>query len=594
MRNGVLVLGVLAELTVSAGRAGAATTNSFGEYFFPRSPTSGDPMEPEATGYGPSHAYECIYGPPGFNRNYPTGKEWRVFYLRDPAPYAANKSGTVYRQGITYTGSAEDLTSLQYLGLTSSGAHRYRYDVWNANGSLRASCNELVANGAPHFGILQFRGCSTNLEMDCTLKPTTVDGTTDLLSFAIPPYGGAQAPWGDKPLGAWTVPPHAQNVQANQASIVFDFSGYCPTTLLRYATNPLLKGYTEVAPWVSGYCTDGQCHYQAKTTITGLAANTTYYYQVIHPNGCSDTPSPSQRVVSEIGRFQTSGQTAFSFVVYGDARGQNDDPNDFQTHRRIADSAAAFAPKFIIGTGDYGIDGTDGDDLWRFFWRVTPELFRRTTMLFTYGNHEFSGGSGIGNTLWDTFVVPLGTPANPAPDFSYYSYTWGNVHVAMINTEKSIAAGSPQYAWLEHDLRTARATAGIDWIFVASHNPPLSVYGGHSEDSTYRETMKALFNRADICVNGWFAGHNHNLQFLFYDNGMGLHNLPGWVIGGGGAPLTNGYHSSQGLLSWWTKNYGFATVDISGGQSWTLKMRDQYGAQYPTASWTFAPRVCGP
>ena len=58
-------------------------------------------------------------------------------------------------------------------------------------------------------------------------------------------------------------------------------------------------------------------------------------------------------------------------------------------------------------------------------------------------------------------------------DILRYSFDYGLVHFIMMSTESNFTRGSPQYEWLERDLK------GLDrrvtpWIIFAGHRPMYS------------------------------------------------------------------------------------------------------------------------
>ncbi|MFH2098747.1 MAG: metallophosphoesterase family protein [Pseudomonadota bacterium] len=264
--------------------------------------------------------------------------------------------------------------------------------------------------------------------------------------------------------------------------------------------------------------------------VTGLAANTLYYYTV-----------KSDGETSAKGSFLTAlpkgTRMPFRFMVYGDSReapwyedivakyGDNDD------HLPCVVSMDYYAPDFLVHVGDFVYDGNDTDPIYNFF-DVEKELLANNPLLATYGNHEFSGGSGSGNTLIDSWLIPA-----PGGTFDHYSVNYGNVHILVINTGEGVWAsdnfdllkpGSTQYNFIVSDLAAAKADAGIDHIFVSMHAPPYSA-ANFGDNQTLINALEPLFKTYG--VRAIFMGHEHDYQHMVHD---GLHYI---LSGGCGSPI---------------------------------------------------------
>ena len=49
-----------------------------------------------------------------------------------------------------------------------------------------------------------------------------------------------------------------------------------------------------------------------------------------------------------------------------------------------------------------------------------------------------------------------------------YSFDYGSVHFMMMSTEHNFTEGSPQYKWMEDDLKNVNRTL-TPWIVIAGH-----------------------------------------------------------------------------------------------------------------------------
>jgi hypothetical protein len=145
------------------------------------------------------------------------------------------------------------------------------------------------------------------------------------------------------------------------------------------------------------------------------------------------------------------------------------------------------------------------------------------------GNHE--GNSAY---YFDFFSLPAvadGPPDHqerPAPE-RWYSFDYADCHLIALDTDVEVDPESPQYKWLEEDLRNAHAR----WKFVFFHHPAFSSgpHGARGEPQMQAvvEHLVPLFEKHDIAAV--FVGHDHTYERSFKD---GVYYL---TTGGGGAPL---------------------------------------------------------
>jgi predicted phosphodiesterase len=204
----------------------------------------------------------------------------------------------------------------------------------------------------------------------------------------------------------------------------------------------------------------------------------------------------------------------FTFVVYGDTRSRDD------VHRQIISKVVVDRPAFVVHTGDLVTDGRTAA-LWPNFFIITDPLMRRAVFFPMLGNHER-------NTPYFREFFPT------APD--YYSFTWGNVHVAVVNSDFQNAAATneareiyrqKELDWLERDLAGA---ASADFRFVAMHHPLITAMKTRQAETERRAGwFLPTLKKGNVQVV--FAGHDHNYQ---HHRSEGIDFI---TTGGGGAPL---------------------------------------------------------
>jgi acid phosphatase type 7 len=240
-----------------------------------------------------------------------------------------------------------------------------------------------------------------------------------------------------------------------------------------------------------------------KTTLTGLAPNTQYNYEV----GGSKSLK---------GSFKTAAppDQPYNFVLYGDNRTRHD------VHRNvIAQLLKHGIPDFVVQTGDMVEDGSN-NSLWPIFFDIEHDLLRQTAFFPSLGNHE--------RNAQDYYDLFPGTHA-------YYAFNWGNAHFAVINSDIGNSAASKhekdafwaeQTKWLEEDLASAQAA---EYRFVVAHHPPYTAVTSRQGGNPHMTALTPMFEKYHVSA-GLF-GHDHNYQHYLKN---GVHYI---ICGGGGAPL---------------------------------------------------------
>ncbi len=280
----------------------------------------------------------------------------------------------------------------------------------------------------------------------------------------------------------------------------------------------------------------GQTVYAQHTRISGLRPDTEYVYLAVHEGA-----QPA------FGSFATSGKgrTAFTFTSFGDQGtptmgklfvppdGVNL-PNPPYVNDNLGSPAAGnlpaaierVQPLFHLFNGDlcYANLATDRVRTWSDFWDNNTVSARNRPWMPAPGNHENELGNGpIGYEAFQTYFA---TPRQPGQtDVTrglWYAMTAGSVRfVFLANDDICLQDGGSSYvrgysdgaqkAWLEDELRRARADRGIDWIVVCMHQVAVSTADQfNGADLGIREEWLPLFDRygVDLVV----CGHEHHYE----------------------------------------------------------------------------------
>jgi len=114
------------------------------------------------------------------------------------------------------------------------------------------------------------------------------------------------------------------------------------------------------------------------------------------------------------------------------------------------------------------------------------------------GNHDWGWRGAPG--YFGYFGVAAGDPAR-----GYYSYDLGAWHIAALNDNIDMRAGSPQEQWLRADLAAHPARCTLAYW----HAPRFSSGTTHGSDPTTQPLWQALYDAgADVVL----AGHEHNYE----------------------------------------------------------------------------------
>lgn len=368
----------------------------------------------------------------------------------------------------------------------------------------------------------------------------------------------------DDPVYGFKIKPHLQMVSQNSIGILWENhnsgEGIIKVSLSSNMSNPIVLSSSPK-----------KIH---KVKVQGLQANTRYYYTV-----AADTEtSPVRSFVTSLPK---GSRSPFRFAVYGDTRlahwaedivakaGDNDD------HLPVLQSMTAYAPDFMLHVGDFVFDGNNLDDIYNFF-DVEEEFLASYPMMPTYGNHEFKDGNSTVNTQMDSFLVP-----GDNGDFSYFSFTYGNVHVVVLNTGYGVQAndnydvikpGSAQHTWMVNDLQQAAADPDIDHIFVSMHNPPYSV-AGFGDNKQLQDACEPYWKQYGVKIV--FMGHEHDYQHQVKD---GIHYV---LSGGAGSSILDmAWHGdeddSEADLIKYEMDLNYVIVDINGDNI-TIEARSVQG-----------------
>ncbi|SDX33356.1 3',5'-cyclic AMP phosphodiesterase CpdA [Amycolatopsis xylanica] len=256
-----------------------------------------------------------------------------------------------------------------------------------------------------------------------------------------------------------------------------------------------------------------------------LRPDTSYVYAAQHDGAGPDA-----------GTFRTApgGRAAFTFTSFGDQSTPHATWNaEGAPALTIAGAPAAadivagierVAPLFHLLNGDLCYANLELDRIrtWNGFFQNNARSARFRPWMPAAGNHEVEKLNGpIGFNAFQTyFTVPDGDTDSELNGL-WYAFTAGSVRVIVLQNEDNCFqdgaeyylhgfSGGRQQAFLERELRAARASRDIDWIVVAMHQVMMSSADASGGDMGLRQAYGPLFDQygVDLVV----CGHEHHYE----------------------------------------------------------------------------------
>jgi len=198
------------------------------------------------------------------------------------------------------------------------------------------------------------------------------------------------------------------------------------------------------------------------------------------------TVETSSGVLAE-GRFRAAPARAgrFTFAVVGDFG------SGTQNETAVASMIESWHPDFVLTVGDNAYPQGSAGLLDRDIFEPYGEVMRGSAWFPALGNHDVKANGG--KPELEAFHS-LGTER-------WYRFTWGNAAVVVLDSDVSVAPGSPQ-------LRFAQSALALRscFRFAAWHHPPWEPPGS-SLSAGLRRTIVPLAEKNGIQVV--FEGHLH-------------------------------------------------------------------------------------
>lgn len=273
-----------------------------------------------------------------------------------------------------------------------------------------------------------------------------------------------------------------------------------------------------------------QNYIYSSVRLTGLEANTTYYYQISNNNGYL-SPVYNFRTYPQAGGSAHNGITRF--LILGD--------NQLKDEPRY-DSLVVKAKRFIelkygapiqdvisstISVGDQ-VDVGTLDHYENVLFKKTSYISPYIGMSTIIGNHETYGTLKL-NAYYNHFHYDSIMYKVKSNTENYYAYQAGKLLVVNLNTEAGSAENVTQTAWLKQVVSEADKDPSIQWIVSAGHRPFQAEQYVGDISTWYRNTAYPILAQSPKMFLA--IGAHHHLYARGQDKNVPVYN----IISGGTA-----------------------------------------------------------
>ena len=221
----------------------------------------------------------------------------------------------------------------------------------------------------------------------------------------------------------------------------------------------------------------------------------------------------------------------FKCLVFGDSRGTWD---GWKNATMVANAANKEKADIAIHGGDMVRDGRQKSQ-WYAWLHLMKPLMQNTTLYAVLGNHERNG-----SMFYEIFSLPNNE--------MWYSFDYGICHFVVLDEYSPWNVGSPQYKWLENDLKSSKP------FKIVFFHEPIYCSGGHPPRKDIRKVWEPLFIKNNVTLV--IQSHNH-----YYERTNPIHGIIYVVSGGAGAPLYNPVKASYINVS--KKTYHYCIMNVS-------------------------------
>ena len=261
----------------------------------------------------------------------------------------------------------------------------------------------------------------------------------------------------------------------------------------------------------NGWMVEGE-GYMHIVNITGLQANTRYYFQVGESSKRKCEMICSSHTAPEAG-------TAYRIFTISDIHG-----NSCKNWSNMQDFICNLNPQLAMMNGDI-VSDVGADRNWNgYFFTPGAQFLACTPTMSSAGNHETGVPS---EKRWSSFYdyfwqFSHGESEDSITDprgEAYFSFPYGNAQIIAINingdaSSPAFLPGSKQYQWLDETLEASTSS----WIFIFGH---VGIYtsGYHGQWSAEPKQVAPLLEKYAAAGKRiiYFCGDDHSFEHLYKD-----------------------------------------------------------------------------
>jgi len=264
---------------------------------------------------------------------------------------------------------------------------------------------------------------------------------------------------------------------------------------------------------------DSSLTYVHEVQLTGLSANTKYYYAVNSSSGLLagdaetffKTP-PLPETIQPV-RIWTMGD-------FGTGNVEQNQVRDAYYNYRGSDYT-----DLILWLGDNAYpSGTDEQYSYNVFTNHYESILEKSVVYSTMGNHELFFSSAVNQTgpYYDMFTFPKNGEAGGVASGTeaYYSFDYANIHFVCLESNIDSfgsANTNAMITWLNADLTATTQ----HWTIVYLHCPPYS--RGYHDSDIYPDMIYVRENIVPVLesyrVDLVLSGHDHDYERSYLLNG---------------------------------------------------------------------------
>jgi len=253
------------------------------------------------------------------------------------------------------------------------------------------------------------------------------------------------------------------------------------------------------SPYTVKYCDNSPQNYQAtahEAVLTGLKTGTTVYYIVT--DGTDRTKEFSFPTSFKVG--QKSPQ--YKFLTYGDMDINGDSRETLALAKKQLQTDKDI--RFIIHQGDIPYAWNCDEPKWDRWGNMAEHITANMPYMTTVGNHEENANF---TSYRNRFTNTTGHNSESKQDGNlYYSFDYGSVHFVGLSSEHNFVKKSPQYKWLQNDLKNVDRTK-TPFVILYAHRPMYSSNQNHGSSIQFREALEPLLSKYKVDI--FLFGHVH-------------------------------------------------------------------------------------